>query len=128
MRILVDTHALLWFQANDPALPMGVRERIEDNANDCLISQASVWEMAIKVSIQKLKLPFPILEFVRTEIVGKGFSLLPLSLEHVCRVEKLPFHHSDPFDRVLIGQLLIEQIPVISRDSRFDSYGVDRIW
>src|SRR5262245_24999504 len=128
MKLLLDTHTLLWFVWNDPQLSATARRVIEDPANQKLVSMASCWEIAIKVSIGKLNLGEPSRSFLRREIASNHFDSLPISFEHATEVETLPFHHRDPFDRLLIAQALLETLSIVSADTAFDPYGVTRLW
>src|SRR2546423_12069929 len=116
MRLLLDAHTFLWWVTNDPALKRRARAAIADVDNDCFLSHASVWEMAIKVSLGKLKLPSPVGRFVAEQCEMNNFHLLPITLAHVAAVERLPFHHRDPFDRLLVAQAQHEGLTVVSRD------------
>ena len=123
-RLLVDTHALLWWLADDDALPADVRAAFADRANELLVSAASVWEIAIKRSLGKLEAPGELLEIVADE----GFVFLAVSPWHAWRVATLPRHHGDPFDRLLAAQALAEGIPVVTGDPQFGRYGVGVMW
>ncbi len=123
-RLLVDTHALLWWLTDDPALSPTAREALADPANGPLVSAASVWEIAIKRSLGKLTAP----EDLPERISAEGFSWLAISPAHAWQVRDLPNHHRDPFDRMLIAQALTEHVPVITTDSRFTQYGVEIRW
>ena len=130
MRLLLDTHAFLWFLAGDPSLSSAARTAMEDAGNDLLMSVASLWEMAIKVSIGKLSLPGDYEQFIRSQLATNSIQLLDITLQHAARVSTLPFPvsgHRDPFDRLLIAQALVENIPVVSQDGAFDGYEVRRI-
>jgi PIN domain nuclease of toxin-antitoxin system len=127
VKVLVDTHALLWFLAGDLALSAIARSTMEDTANELLVSVASLWEMAIKVSLGKLALPDDYETFLREQLVKNDIELLPITLSHTAMVRKLPFYHRDPFDRLLIAQAMIEGIPLVSQDTAFDAYGMRRI-
>ncbi len=127
MKVLLDTHAFLWFVDGDRRLSAAARTALErDDAEPCL-SVASVWEMAIKSSRGRLSLSGPF-EAYFAEKTAAGLRTLAIDLQHVVAVEQLPFHHADPFDRLLIAQALTERIPVITRDRVFRKYGVDVIW
>lgn len=127
-RLLLDTHAFLQWVNDDPKLRAAARRAIADVANDCFLSVASCWEMAIKSSLGKLKLASPIEQFIPEQLTANGFLLLNLTLRHVAKVEKLPLHHRDPFDRLLIAQAITEKMVIVSADSVFPDYGVRRIW
>jgi len=128
VRLLLDTHAFLWFVLNDAQLTLRAKTLVEDPANDIFISPASYWEIAIKVSHKKLDLFATFDDFMRRGIAGNDFIILPIEPKHTAIVATLPFHHKDPFDRLLIAQALAEGIPLISTDSAIDAYGVQRLW
>jgi PIN domain nuclease of toxin-antitoxin system len=128
VRVLLDTHALLWFVWDDPQLSATAKAAIEEPANQKLVSVASCWEIAIKTGNGKLMLDAPAAVFLPRELARNGFELLEISLAHVTAVETLPQHHKDPFDRLLIVQAQIESIPLVSVDVAFDPYGLTRIW
>lgn len=128
MRGLLDTHTFLWFIAGDPKLSAVARTFIEDDANDKILSIASPWEIAIKASRRKLPLAEPFHVLIPREISGNGFDLLPITLDHLAVLSTLPFHHTDPFDRLIIAQAIVERIPIIGKDSAFDAYAIRRIW
>jgi PIN domain nuclease of toxin-antitoxin system len=123
-RLLVDTHALLWWLTDDEALSPVARAGIADAANEPVVSAASVWEIAIKRALGKLDAP----DDLPDTIVAEGFTLLPVTAAHAWRVRELPPHHRDPFDRLLVAQALTEAIPVVTGDARFASYDVQIRW
>jgi PIN domain nuclease of toxin-antitoxin system len=123
-RLLVDTNALLWWLADDPALSGAARDCIADPANEPLVSAASVWEIAIKRSLGKLTVP----DDLPDRIAGEGFAWLPVSSPHAWQVRALPMHHRDPFDRLLVAQALYERLPIVSADAHLSPYGVDVRW
>ena len=128
MRLLLDTHSFLWFVLNDRQLSALARGLIVEPANDILISPASYWEIAIKISLGKYALPAPFEAFWDEQFFINDFALLPVSVPHAAQVVKLPFHHRDPFDRLIIAQSLVEGMPLVSSDIMFDRYGVERVW
>lgn len=128
MRVLLDTHAFLWLAAGDERASDRCVEVFLDPANDCVLSVASVWEMAIKVSLGRLRLGRPLDRLVRAATEEQGVRLLPVERDHAIHVASLPFHHRDPFDRLLVAQALVEGLPVVGRGEAFDAYGVRRIW
>jgi PIN domain nuclease of toxin-antitoxin system len=128
MKYLLDTHTFLWFINGDKALSATAQSLIEDPSNEIFLSIASIWEMAIKVSLGKLTMPQPFTEFVLKEMQENNINLINISPEHAGFVATLPFHHRDPFDRLIIAQALSEKIAIIGSDTIFDSYSVDRKW
>jgi len=128
MNTLLDTQALLWFLLDDPRLSRKAMEIIVDAEGLTFVSPASIWEIAIKISLGKYALPAPFAAFWDEQLKGNDFTLLPIAVSHAARVVELPFHHRDPFDRLIIAQSLVESVQVISNDTLFDQYGVDRIW
>jgi PIN domain nuclease of toxin-antitoxin system len=128
VRLLLDTHALLWFLADDASLSPGPKALIRDPANHKLVSVATCWEIAIKVGLKKLDLGEPATTFLPREMANNGFDLLGIELTHATFVESLPLHHKDPFDRMLVSQSLIETLPVVSADAPLDLYGITRLW
>lgn len=128
MRLLLDSHTLIWFFIGDRRFSDEIRIIIEDESNEKVISTASVWELSIKQSIGKLTLSLPIKAFIEQQLSLNDFKLLNITLEHIYCTATLPLHHRDPFDRLLIAQAMIENIPIASADSAFDNYSVQRIW
>jgi PIN domain nuclease of toxin-antitoxin system len=128
MRLLLDTHAFLWFITGDPKLSSTAERAIRDGTNELLLSVASVWEMAIKVRLDRLPIPQPLDSFVPRQLEINRISLLPIELQHTFEIARLPLHHRDPFDRLLIGQAMVETIPIISADDAFASYEVEVMW
>jgi PIN domain nuclease of toxin-antitoxin system len=123
-RLLVDTHALLWWLTDDAALSQAAREALADPATEPLVSAASLWEIAIKRSLGKLSAP----DDLPDRIVDGGFSWMAISPAHAWHVRDLPRHHGDPFDRLLVAQALTERLPIITSDARFNDYGVEIRW
>jgi PIN domain nuclease of toxin-antitoxin system len=123
-RLLVDTHALLWWLTDDPGLSATARDALADPANDVRVSTASVWEIAIKRALGKLTAP----DDLPAQIEAEGFEWLPVSAEHAWHVRGLAAHHGDPFDRLLVAQSLVERMPIVTSDVRFAAYGVDTRW
>lgn len=128
MKVLLDTQAFLWFIIGDEQLSQPARAEIENEENDLYISSASLWEMAIKVSLGKLTLTEPLETLITEQLETNGIGVLGITIPHVTKVSSLPFHHRDPFDRLIISQGLVENMPIISVDDVFDDYGVKRIW
>jgi len=128
MSLLLDTQALLWFLLDDPRLSDKAQASIVTDEVSIFVSPASIWEIAIKISLGKYTLPAPFATFWNEQLQANDFSLLPISVVHAAQLANLPFHHRDPFDRLIIAQSLVEELPVVSSDNAFDRYGVTRIW
>ena len=130
MKLLLDTHTLIWFFAGNSQLSTNARILIEDEDNNKLVSIASIWEMAIKQSNGDLNLSLPLHEYIAQKLSLEDFNLLNINLDHLSEIVTMPFHHKDPFDRLLIAQAIREGIPILSKDSKFDAYSknVNLIW
>lgn len=128
MRLLLDTHALLWWLADEAALTRPARRAIADTRNAVVVSAASAWEIATKVRLGKLPTAADLVSDFVQQMKREGFDLLPVSAEHGIRGGMLPGPHRDPFDRMLIAQCQAENLPVVSNEVVFDGYGVRRIW
>ena len=126
-RLILDTNAFLFFINNDPLLSEQARLTLESEA-ELLISSVSLWEIAIKVSIGKLALPKPFGSFIPAQLRQNDIDILHIELPHLAKVSTLTFHHKDPFDRFIIAQSLVEELPVATSDAAFDMYGIQRIW
>ena len=128
MRLLLDSHALIWWFAGDPQLSVQARRAVEDEENNVLVSAASAWEIATKHRIGKL----PEAEALALDLTGRiarqGFEGLPITVEDGSRAGALPGPHRDPFDRLLVAQALAHNLVLISNESLFDRYGVRRLW
>ncbi len=128
MRLLLDTHAFLWFILDEPQLSPTARSLIGDPDNEINVSPATYWEIAIKIRLDKYKLPAPFQEFMERQIAVNRFNILHIEPRHVAPITTLPFHHKDPFDRLLVAQAMVEQIPLVSNDSDLDAYPIRRLW
>lgn len=128
MPLLLDTHAFLWWIADDRRLSRRARAAIAQRTDQCFVSLVSVWEMAIKTSLGKLTLAAPLERFIPEQLTVNGFDLHPVEFAHVVRVSDLAFHHRDPFDRLLAAQALAEGLTIVSADPIFKRYGVKRVW
>ena len=128
MNLLLDTHSLLWVYWDDAQLSAAAAGLVTDPNNRVFVSPASHWEIAIKIKTGKLVLRESFLDFVQRAIFDNGFAILPVEPGHTAVVSTLPFHHRDPFDRLLIAQSMSEGIPLVSADVAVDSYGVRRLW
>jgi PIN domain nuclease of toxin-antitoxin system len=125
--LLLDTHAFLWWVADDPRLSRRAREAVTD-AGLVWLSVASCWEIAIKVSLGKLTLSQPVDRFLAEHLGLNQFTLLPIELDHAASVATLPFLHRDPFDRLIAAQALYEELPIVSSDPIFKKYKLKEIW
>lgn len=128
MRLLLDTHTFLWFIDGNPKLSSYARQLIEEFTNERFLSIASLWEMSIKNSLGKLKLPVPFTKLVAEQVYGNAIKLLHIAPEHLDVLRTLPFYHKDPFDRLIVSQSLSENIPILSQEKAFDDYAVRRFW
>jgi PIN domain nuclease of toxin-antitoxin system len=130
VRVLLDTHSLVWFAFADPQLAPTARTVIADQANEILVRPASYWEIAIKVSLDKWHLQQPFADLIDSLWTVYGFRILPIAPRHAERLLIMPHpqNHRDPFDRLLVAQALAEGLPLISVDDKLDQYGVTRLW
>jgi PIN domain nuclease of toxin-antitoxin system len=128
LRALLDTHALLWWLSDDPALTRAARKAIADTRNSLIVSAASAWEIATKVRLGRLPTAADLAADFTGHIEREGFALLSISGEHGIRAGLLPGPHKDPFDRVLIAQAQAENLPIISNEAVFESYGIRCLW
>jgi len=128
MKIILDTHTFLWFVAGNPKLSSQAQKLIETPDNQRLLSIASAWEIAIKLSLGKLKLAGRFEDLIPHQLQFNDITLLPITPEHLATVAELPFHHRDPFDRLIIAQAVTEKIPVITTDQAFASYKIEKLW
>lgn len=127
MKLLLDTHTFLWFLDDSPQLSHKGKALLEaDNA--LLLSIASLWEIAIKVRLGKLTVAVPIEVLMTQQLTHNDIELLPITVVPLIVVSTLPLHHRDPFDRLLIAQAMVEQLPIVSADPAFDAYPVQRLW
>ena len=124
MRLLLDTHAALWFLGGDDRLGEAAMRELTDDTNLVLLSAAVAWEVAIKRSLGKLVVADEYLSL----LLGAGVQALPVSVEHAAAVERLPWHHRDPFDRMLVAQASVERAAIVSRDDVLRAYGVTLVW
>ncbi|HUY36190.1 MAG TPA: type II toxin-antitoxin system VapC family toxin [Pirellulales bacterium] len=128
MTLLLDTHAFLWFWWNDPRLSETSSRAMCDPTNRKLVSVASCWEVAIKVSLKKLDIGARYQGYIHQHMVRNNFELLSITHDHMALLAEMPFHHKDPFDRMLIAQARHDEISIVSGDTALDAYGVTRIW
>ena len=125
---LLDTHTILWLSDDSARLSTEARKHIQLPGVELFVSYVSAWEIAIKAGIGKLKLPQTPEDYLSKHLGLNGIRLLPISLHSIFLAGRLPLHHRDPFDRLLVAQCLYADIPIISHDIKFDAYGVKRIW
>src|SRR5437016_5531042 len=128
MRLLLDTHALIWFLNNSANLSAIARAAIEATDNFVSVSVVSLWEIAIKVKLGKLTLPAPFEQLFPEQLVTNEIACLPIEIADLYRLANLEFHHRDPFDRLIAAQALARGLTLISRDPHFASYGVTTVW
>jgi PIN domain nuclease of toxin-antitoxin system len=123
MRLLLDTHALLWWLADDPELSEEARRLVADPDNLVAVSAASAWEMSIKTALGKLEAP----DDLAAELEANRFLPLPIAIDHALHAGRLPLHHRDPFDRMLVAQAELESLAIVTRDVSFEPYAVPTI-
>jgi len=128
MRLLFDTHALLWWMTGERAITATAEAAILDEHNEKIVSAASAWEISIKFNLGKLPGAGPFLADFHGHLARQGFTSLPMSVAHGLAAGALPLLHRDPFDRMLIAQALTEQLMLLSNEAAFDAYGVGRFW
>lgn len=128
MRVLIDSHTLIWYVDQDKLLSLTSHATISDPANELLLSAGSIWEIGIKVGLGRLLLTQPFKRWMTQAISDLNVTVLPLSVEYVDVQSNLPKHHGDPFDRLLVAQAIVEQVSIISADASLDAYGITRIW
>ncbi len=128
MKYLIDTHTLLWIVTKNQKLSDKATKLYLNTENLIFFSLASIWEMAIKISLKKLSMEEPLKDFIQTQIKGNDIKILNIEIKHILSLENLPYHHRDPFDRLIISQSMNENIPVLSSDKVYDLYPIKRIW
>lgn len=128
MRLLLDTHVLMWWIDDDPHLSAQSRALIGHSDNDVVVSVVSVWEIAIKAGLGRLDVPPDLQGYLRRQLARNQFELLPVLFEHAVAVRDLPRHHRDPFDRMLIAQSQVERLRLVTHDARMRAYEIDVIW
>lgn len=128
MRLLLDTHAFLWFITADPQLSSAAETAIREPGSSVFLSIASVWEIAIKVNLGKLPIPLPLDMFIPEQLRLNRVTLLPIEMQHAFEVSRMALHHRDPFDRIIIAQAQVEGLELVSADAMFDPYPIRRLW
>lgn len=124
MKLLLDTHIFIWWADHPEKLSHAALSALEDEANELVLSVASVWEMQIKIQLRKLKLSLPLRELVKTQQETNDLTISSVTLTHVLGLDALPLHHKDPFDRLLIAQSIEEDLTLVSAASQFSAYAV----
>ncbi|NET67338.1 MAG: type II toxin-antitoxin system VapC family toxin [Moorea sp. SIO1G6] len=128
MKLLLDTHTFIWWTVSQGKLSEQVKSLLADKQNDLFLSLVSVWEMQIKLQLNKLSFNFPLAEVLERQQQTNDLYFLPIELDHIYALASLPLQHRDPFDRLLIAQAVVEQMPLLSIDSVFDGYPIQRLW
>ncbi|BAY33463.1 hypothetical protein NIES2107_53590 [Nostoc carneum NIES-2107] len=128
MKLLLDSHVLIWWASSSEKLSERVYSLINDTNNTLVFSIASVWEIQIKLQLGKLNLNSTLPTLIDNQQRVNNLQLLPIELIHIYALTNLPNHHRDPFDRLLIAQATVEQVPIMSIDSIFDNYPIQRLW
>lgn len=128
MKLLLDTHVFIWWDNEPEKLPKQIITLCQDPDNILIVSLASLWEMQIKLQLGKLRLKLPLAELVSSQQQTNGIELLSITLPHILKLEDLPSHHKDPFDRLLVAQAMVEDIMVITADTIFTNYSIKTIW
>ncbi len=128
MKLLLDTHTLLCFIADDPKLSAAAKTALVDPANERLLSPASLVEIALKVRLGKLPLSAPFGVLFPAQLAANRIQLLPLDTQHIEPLTTLPLHHKDPFDRLIAATVQVERLRLVSIDKAFDAYGLTRLW
>jgi len=128
MRLLLDTHAFIWWHSDPARMSARALQLCEDPSNTVLLSVAAVWEMQVKLQLGKLKLDLPLAELVEHACRLNDLTVLPILLAHVLALESLPTHHKDPFDRLLIAQAIVEDAHLVTHDTAFGQYPVRLAW
>lgn len=127
MQLLLDTHTFIWFINGDNQLPEKVKDSIADSGNECFLSIASIWEIAIKMSLGKLELQSEF-DKITDFLFDNDIEILPIKFGHLQTLLKLEYYHRDPFDRVIISQGIADNLTVLSKDEVFDKYPIKLIW
>lgn len=128
MKVLVDTQSVIWFSLKNPQLGKTAHVILEDSQNECYVSMATFWEMSIKINLGKLDMDGLTLARFMDKVQEHNFYTLSIGRAHVIVNSQLPLLHRDPFDRLIIAQAMVEQMPIVSNDQAFDDYSIQRIW
>jgi PIN domain nuclease of toxin-antitoxin system len=128
VKLLLDSHTLIWAVDDPTKLTAPIEALLQDPSHDRLLSVASLWEIAIKVSLGRLPLSVPYRQWMNKAMADLSLVVLPITLDHAERTASLPWHHRDPFDRLIVAQAQVERVPLVSADAKLDQYGITRIW
>lgn len=128
MRLLLDAHTLIWAVDDRTRLGANALASLEDSGNSLRCSAGTIWEISIKVGLGKLSLTLSYQEWMEQALRDLGAMVLPITIQHAAAQSRLPAHHGDPFDRLLVSQAQVEELPIVSADTIFDTYGIPRIW
>lgn len=128
MRLLIDSHALIWFVDQHQQLSPASHAAMSDPTNELLLSAGSIWEIAIKIGLGRLALTEPYLTWMSQALTDLAINVLPITVEYADAQARLPKHHSDPFDRLIVAQAMVEDVSIVSADAGMDAYGITRIW
>ena len=128
MKVIIDTHIFIWLDTQPEKLSKISIDICQNSYNQLYLSMASVWEMQIKMQLGKLKLNIPLNEMIEIQQQENDLNILNISLKHIYQLQMLPLHHNDPFDRIIMAQSLLENMPIISADDKFKSYAVQVLW
>jgi PIN domain nuclease of toxin-antitoxin system len=128
MKLLLDTHTFIWWDSDPRKLSKTALSSCQNPDNTLILSVVSIWEMQIKLQLGKLQLNQPLPEIIDSQRQENNLQFLPVTIDHVLALDSLPFHHKDPFDRLLISQAIVENATLVSVDSRFTNYPVAVIW
>jgi PIN domain nuclease of toxin-antitoxin system len=128
MDLVLDTHVFIWSYRAPESLSHNALQALSDPANNLFLSVASIWEIQIKIQIGKIEFDDPLSKILEEQQLVNGINFMPIEISHAQYLENLPFHHKDPFDRMLIAQALVEDMTIVGRDARFSDYGVKLLW
>lgn len=128
MKLLIDTHVFLWLRNSPDKIPNKVFQLYQNTSHDVFLSMVSIWEMQIKSQLGKLDLDLPLGELVEQQCLENGLQILNIKANHIYALKNLPFHHNDPFDRLIISQAQTESLKLVSADTTLDNYDIDLIW
>lgn len=128
MNLLLDTHTFIWWVDEPEKLSSNALQALEDENNHLFLSLVSIWEMQIKIQLGKMKVNLPLKDLVESQEQANGLEILAITREHIFALDSLPFHHKDPFDRLLLAQAIIENISIVTEDQKVSAYSVSVLW